>query len=444
MSDWLDRLRNRKPHDPARNVNARPEIRFVGVWDTVAAYGGPISEITRAIDNWIYPLSMPNYQLSERVQCARHALAIDDERDAFHPLLWDEVHEEALIEEGKVTRERLEQVWFTGMHADVGGGYPDESLSYVSLLWMMEEAERAGLRTLKVIKDRFLALASSYGPIHDSRAGLGAYYRYQPRKITAWLDPVDPTTLSLRDPAISDTQGKPKGLLRSVKVHESVINRIVTGTDRYAPITLPPTFVIVPPQVEGENVPQADNQTPNPPRETDTPKWMLSRAVRARVTDAAAANLRARATEPIWNVVWWRRITYFATLTATVLLLTLPLFVAQLPSPFIFADGRTGIGGIIRLLTIVLPAFASEWVDVYADNPFYFLLLGASSTCFSRLGRGWSARCATKRDGRGGRRRRMSVCRSRHGSRRSGTACVISASSSGSSGMSCRIGWSCR
>ncbi len=93
------------------------------------------------------------------------------------------------------------------MHADVGGGYPDESLSYVSLLWMMEEAEKAGLRTLKVIKDRFVALASSYGPIHDSRAGLGAYYRYQPRKIAAWLDPVDPTTLSLRDPAISDTPG---------------------------------------------------------------------------------------------------------------------------------------------------------------------------------------------------------------------------------------------
>ena len=91
----------------------------------------------------------------------------------------------------KVTKDRLQQVWFTGMHSDVGGGYPDESLSYVSLLWMMEEAEKAGLRTLKVIKDRFVALASSAGPIHDSRKGVAAYYRYQPRKIAAWLDPVD-------------------------------------------------------------------------------------------------------------------------------------------------------------------------------------------------------------------------------------------------------------
>ena len=73
--------------------NLQPRIRFVGVWDTVSAYGGPFVELTRAIDNWIFPLSMPDYRLNVRVECARHALALDDERDAFHPLLWDEVHE---------------------------------------------------------------------------------------------------------------------------------------------------------------------------------------------------------------------------------------------------------------------------------------------------------------------------------------------------------------
>ena len=259
----LDRLLDRAPYNSDDNL--RPKIRFIGVWDTVSAYGGPITEVTRAVDNWFFPLSMPDYHLNERVLCARHALAIDDERDAFHPLLWDEVHEETLRRAKLVEPTRLEQVWFTGMHADVGGGYPDESLSYVSLLWMMEEAEREGLRTLTVIKDRFVALASSLGPIHDSRAGLGAYYRYQPRKIAAWLDPVDARTLSLRDPAITDDHGRSRGLLRSVRVHESVINRVATGTDRYAPITLPKTFVIVPPQVHGETAPQADSQTPDPP-----------------------------------------------------------------------------------------------------------------------------------------------------------------------------------
>jgi uncharacterized protein (DUF2235 family) len=320
--------------------NWRPDVRFVGVWDTVAAYGGPITEITRAIDNWIYPLSMPDYRLHPKVLCARQALALDDERDAFQPLLWDEVHERG--PEG-----RVQQVWFTGMHADVGGGYPDESLSYVSLLWMMEEAEHAGLRTLSAIKDRFVALASSYGPIHDSRAGLGAYYRYQPRKIAAWLEPVTRETLSLRDPEVADKHRGPHGLLRTVNVHESVINRIATGTDRYAPITLPERFSIVPPQVEGETAPQADNQTPVPASQRPNP--LVGRELRERLSgDRVAAAARAQATEAIWDLVWWRRLTYFATLTATLLLLLMPFFAVRLPTAPFLADGRTWIGGIIR------------------------------------------------------------------------------------------------
>jgi uncharacterized protein (DUF2235 family) len=380
----LGQLRNREPYD--RADNARPNIRFVGVWDTVAAYGGPITEITRAIDNWIYPLSMPDYQLNERVLCARHALAIDDERDAFLPLVWDEVHEHKLIKEQKVDEKRLQQVWFTGMHADVGGGYPDESLSYVSLLWMMEETERAGLRTLTVVKDRIVALASSYGPIHDSRAGVGAYYRYQPRKIAAWLDPVDQMTLSLRDPAITDSRRKSRGLLLSVNVHESVINRIATGTDRYAPINLPETFKIIPPQVEGETIPQADNQTSDSPPEVKASRPMVSHDLRARLTHPTTARARAEATEPVWNLVWWRRLTYFVTLAATLMLLSLPLVVGQLPPPPILSDGRTWVGGIIRLLTLVLPTFAGDWIEVYADNPFYFFVLGGVILLLLKLG----------------------------------------------------------
>jgi len=62
-----------------RARNLHPVIQFVGVWDTVAAYGGPIQEITEALDKWFVRLSMPNYELADSVRCARHALAIDDE-----------------------------------------------------------------------------------------------------------------------------------------------------------------------------------------------------------------------------------------------------------------------------------------------------------------------------------------------------------------------------
>ena len=138
---------------------------------------------------------MPNYALSTKVLRAAHALALDDERDAFMPLLWDEVREAELVRDGEMVWEdadrgpvrrkrhpaegRLNQVWFSGVHSDVGGGYPDESLSFVSLLWMMDEATRdtpkpERLRFIRPIVERAEKFANPYGPIHDSRAGFGA------------------------------------------------------------------------------------------------------------------------------------------------------------------------------------------------------------------------------------------------------------------------------
>jgi uncharacterized protein (DUF2235 family) len=365
----------------------RPPIRFVGVWDTVSAYGGPFAELTRAIDNWIFPLSMPDYRLNGHVECARHALALDDERDAFHPLLWDEVHEEAMARRRPSMRGRLQQVWFTGMHSDVGGGYPDESLSYISLLWMMEEAEKTGLRTLDVIKARFVALASSAGPIHDSRKGVAAYYRYQPRKIAAWLDPVDRRTLALRDPQVTDAKGRPQGLLRSVKVHESVIARIANGTDRYAPITLPERFVIVPPQAVGENVPQADSEAGGGadgaahhaqralPAGAPLVHPLVAPALRARLTTPEVQAARAKAFEAVYDRVWKRRVTYFVTLAVTLLLAALPFWVDYAPEPLWLGDGRTWIDAPLRAIGLLVPSIFAFWVNAFADNPFYFLVL---------------------------------------------------------------------
>ena len=403
MSNQWRRLRGIPIYDKA--MNHRPVIRFIGVWDTVSAYGGPIAEITRAIDNWFFPISMPNYKLNVEVERARHALALDDERDSFHPLLWDEVQEEALIASAanrkkrkddptRITGERLEQVWFTGMHADVGGGYPDESLSYVSLLWMIEEAEKAGLRTLDLVSARYRAMANSFGPMHDSRSGIGSYYRYQPRKIAAWLDPVKPETLSLRDPAIADASG-PRGLVpeRQVKVHESVIARIQDGTDSYAPIVLPRHFLIVPPGRGGENQPQADSDTDDDGatcalRGRGRTLPLIAADVERRFTDETLAGDRASAIERLWNMVLLRRLTYFLTVLATLALLTMPLWIDGAPEPLTLTrgesfgwetlflnDGRNWIGSLVRLLALFLPAFLQGWIETYATNPFYFVLL---------------------------------------------------------------------
>jgi hypothetical protein len=266
------------------------------------------------------------------------------------------------------------------MHSDVGGGYPDESLSYVSLLWMMEEAETAGLRTLQVIKDRFFALASSAGPIHDSRKGAASYYRYQPRRIAAWLDPVTPQTLGLRDPEITGAGGRPQGLLREVKVHQSVIARIAHGTDRYAPITLPPEFRIYPPQTEGENVPQADSVAGGAPRGlhaqpvgTPLAQPMVRTELRTRLAETNAA--RAAAFERVYDLVWRRRVTYFVTLALTLLLAAMPFWAAYAPDPIWLADGRTWIDAPLHAVGLLLPSVFAFWVNTFAENPFYFLVL---------------------------------------------------------------------
>jgi hypothetical protein len=319
---------------PEHIFPAIPDIAFVGVWDTVAAYGSPVAEITKGIDRWVWPLSMPDYTLSEKVQRARHALALDDERDTFHPLLWDEVHERKLVASGKVGAQRLRQVWFAGMHSDVGGGYPDDSLAYVSLVWMAKEAASAGLRLQPNALALFVGHANPFGPIHNSRAGMGAYYRYQPRKISARLARPDRTTRLLQDP---DFKGR--GLLTEVRIHDSVFERIEDGTDGYAPIVLPRKY-----------------------------------AVEAGSAREHRAFRRSAAQEKVWDRVWRRRVNYFLTLGLSFGLVILGL----LPAPASTCIGpQCVVSPWLRALGEFLPAFASRWVDAYAARPGVFLFLAA-------------------------------------------------------------------
>ena len=394
LGKWLRKVRGKteseykearqRTLDAVRAKNFHPIIRFIGVWDTVAAYGGPVAEVTEAIDSWVIRLSMPNYKLADSVRCARHALSIDDERDAFHPLLWDELHEEELLAKPAPERtpwmvqERLEQVWFTGMHADVGGGYPDESLSYVSFLWMMEEAEYAGLRPVPTMLERFHALASSAGPIHNSRSGLGSYYRYQPRNIATWMEPIEDQLLVRRHPDLG------RGLIRSVKLHESVAARIASGTDRYAPITLPACLEVVPPQRAGENSPPPTHSCSG----KRPPLPLISKKLRDRFQDEAWNKARVEEMRPIWAIVGRRRIAYFISLFLTLTLVLMPIWDGWLAPPPVLSSGHGVAGQAIGLIGLLLPGFLTTIVGSWIDNPFWVLVLLATLV----LSNGWATR----------------------------------------------------
>ncbi|WP_447893862.1 DUF2235 domain-containing protein [Vreelandella sp. GE22] len=110
-------------------------VHFIGVWDTVGALGIPLSLLGGLFnhDHEFYDTKM-----GSNIATARHALAVDEKREDFEPTLWE-------AREGI----DLKQVWFAGVHSDVGGGKaPDDNgrqASDTPLKWMANEARAAGL-----------------------------------------------------------------------------------------------------------------------------------------------------------------------------------------------------------------------------------------------------------------------------------------------------------
>jgi uncharacterized protein (DUF2235 family) len=326
----LRRLTKRPAYAQIRQHNHRPRVAFVGVFDTVAAYGMPIAELTRGIDRYVWPLSMPNYELSDKVDAACHALSLDDERDTFHPLLWDEISSHH--------PDRIKQVWFAGVHSDVGGGYPDDTASYIPLAWMLREAAGAGLRFAPTAVEKICRIAGYIGPLHDSRRGLAGYYRYQPRKIGAYLHSSDPTTLIMQDPTLRKRGGRPR--LRLANIHQSVIDRIATGNDSYAPLVLPKEYNTIAAPAE-----------PASPRET-----------------LAGASLRAQEQERGWDWVWHKRVNYFLSVGVSVYLALLPGLNAYYSTPPC-AGPQCLLAPAISTIGEFVPGFAAPWINAFAATP---------------------------------------------------------------------------
>jgi uncharacterized protein (DUF2235 family) len=137
----------------ARHENV--PVHFLGVWDTVGALGvpfGPLNFIARS------RYGFHDVALGSAVKNAYHALAIDERRRSFAPAIWDKVPEGSTVE----------QVWFSGVHSNVGGGYPNTRLSNTAWLWMMDKAQACGL----VLDPGFLAAAAESegrSVLYDSR-----------------------------------------------------------------------------------------------------------------------------------------------------------------------------------------------------------------------------------------------------------------------------------
>jgi uncharacterized protein (DUF2235 family) len=308
-------------YDSTKNDHA-VTVTFMGLWDTVDAYGLPMDEMTRGWDQWVWPLKMDSHRPPRHVKKICHAIALDDERHTFHPVLLDE---NGLEEVDHTDKEDVTQVWFAGVHSNVGGSYPDDSLAHVPLRWMAAKACKKGLRLHDVDTATWKARSDPHGPIYDSRRGLASYYRYNPRLIER----------------LSDDQFAQVTIKRP-KIHCSVFQRIAAGRDEYAPIVLPDRYAVV---TENGDIVESD----------------------ASVEGAAQAAERALAQERVWDRVWIRRVLYFATVITTLIVVLPPLVLDEdspglLPFPW---PRSRFLENVVDLLGKAVPATLQPGIEYY-------------------------------------------------------------------------------
>jgi hypothetical protein len=177
-------------------------VRCLGIFDTVGARGIPV--------HWFSKLNRVKYEfhdteLGSNVDVALHALAIDEKRSAFQPSVWAKPPHAA--------NERVEQVWFSGVHSNVGGGYEDSRLSQIALEWMMSR-----------VRASKLGLAFDYPHLKTSPEKYAEGKIYESRSLPVfWTDRLKPAFRKLANIKPKSGRFRPVGLLpRGIVLNEYV------------------------------------------------------------------------------------------------------------------------------------------------------------------------------------------------------------------------------
>jgi uncharacterized protein (DUF2235 family) len=182
------------------------KVHFTGVWDTVSSVG------------WVsHPLHVPYTANNSDIEIGRHAISIDERRTFFRQNLW-------MPRDGEDGGPKdIKQVWFPGVHCDVGGGYmeSESGLSKIALRWMFREAEAKGLLVDPGRRDAVLSAGEGPDPdgvMHDELKGhLGwQAVEYLPKKH------YDRITGKYEYRA---NRGRPRTVPPNSRIHESAFQR---------------------------------------------------------------------------------------------------------------------------------------------------------------------------------------------------------------------------
>jgi uncharacterized protein (DUF2235 family) len=179
--------------DEHRVIHARDlDLRMLGVWDTVGSMGVPVVGPRSLIAQWKW--GFHDVKLSPHVKQAFQALALDEQRAPFLPTLWESDDTVPARPVGEV-----EQRWFAGYHADLGGVDGRHPLA-----WMMQKARLAGLRFKNSKLEEEQRLELDKGPeLHDSMSffwrWIGGRIERAPGSPNGMNQTVDPSILAVKD-----------------------------------------------------------------------------------------------------------------------------------------------------------------------------------------------------------------------------------------------------
>ena len=205
---------------------------FLGLWDTVSSVGWILDPIHTQGGHLPYTATLPD------VPVVRHAVSIDERRAFFRQNL---VHEPA------GTNQNVRQVWFAGVHSDVGGSYSEaeSGLSKIVLRWMLCEAQSAGLlldpqKVIDVLGGKAPYVAPDpKGKLHKSLHGFWWLGEVWPK--LHYSAPAPGATKWKR--SITFNLGRARFIQDGAHIHQSVFERKLDHSTRYQPKNLPQQYV---------------------------------------------------------------------------------------------------------------------------------------------------------------------------------------------------------
>jgi uncharacterized protein (DUF2235 family) len=226
----------------------RIPIEFIGVWDTVN------SVIVPRQDQFLIDLQTLVYtRTNPSVKKFRQAMSIDERRRMFRLNRWvdPQKYRPDPFDSSTAVDQDIRQVWFAGVHGDVGGSYPEaeSGLSKFPLLWMIEQAVAAGLRVDQSMVDHLgwgqprphshvYVAPSPTAELHVSLEGAWWLLEWLPKPVR-WREwPARKSFLGWYLPL-----GEPRLIPQGAIIHRSVIERR-DRVSSYRPINLPATFAI--------------------------------------------------------------------------------------------------------------------------------------------------------------------------------------------------------